>query len=124
MTDSSWLILTGRYGGDKRDPSREDLADAIWELFVEDLPEMAEGDYAEHGAASLRYGFDEGPMFVVEIARNGRVRFEEWADQDYEKELAPPRMVQSMSQGDALRLWSLLASGDVDAVRLSGWDGV
>src|SRR5262249_45055584 len=48
---------------------------------------MTAADYAEHGAASLRYGFDDGPMYVIEVDRLGRVRFEEWADQDYENEL-------------------------------------
>ena len=122
MTSSAFLILTRRYGGDTRDPSNENLANAIRELFVEDLPGMIEDDYAEHGAASLRYGWDEGPMFVVRVDRRGTVTFEEWADQDYEHELAPPRTLRVRFQGEALQLWALLASGDVNDVRHFGWD--
>ena len=119
--DSGWLILTRRYGADVRDPSDTDLAAAVDELFVENLPGMTEGDYAEHGA-SLRYGFDDGPMYVIAVGRSGTVVFEEWADQDYEEELVPPRTAQGCSQTDALHRWTLLARGDVDGLRALPWD--
>jgi hypothetical protein len=119
MSRTAWLILSRRYGGDLRDPSAEDLDRAVDELFLENLPGMRESDYAEHGAAALRYGFDDGPMYVVEIDRVGNARFEQWQDPDFERELAAPLATRLASPAEALRLWSLLAAGDVDGVR--GW---
>ena len=68
-----WTILTRRYGGDVRDPSPADLAAAIHELYHEDLAGMTSADYEEHGSATLRYGFDEGPMFLVTVTRAAKV---------------------------------------------------
>jgi hypothetical protein len=86
MTSSAarepWVILTARYGSDTSAPTNADLARAIEELYVEDLPGMTEAHYEEHGAAWIRHGFDDGPMYVLEVTRTGIVRFEEWADQD------------------------------------------
>jgi len=121
MTRLGWLILTRRYGGDERDPSVDLLATAVRELFVEDLPGMTEADYAEHGAASLRCGFDEGPMFVLELDRLRTARFEEWADQGFEHELVPARTGALKSQDEALHLFGLLASGDLEALRRWHW---
>jgi len=116
MSQSGWVILRRLYGASRRDPSSEELAAAIRELFVENLPGMTEADYAEHPDASLRYGHDDGPMYVLEIDRHGKATFQEWADQDYETELAPARVLR-LSQDDALRVWTLLASRNVDGVR-------
>lgn len=116
-----WVILSPRYGGDVRDPTADDLARAIRELYVEDLPGMMEGDYEEHGAASLRYGFDEGPMYLLDVTRGGTVTFEEWADQDYDVPIAPPRVLTSVPSQAALKLWTLLAAGDIEQVRRHPW---
>src|SRR5262249_31700824 len=64
-----WVILTRRYGDDTRSPTATQLAEAVAELYQETLPGMSEGDYAEHGDASLRYGWDDGPMFVLAVNR-------------------------------------------------------
>jgi hypothetical protein len=116
MTRASWLILSPRYGGDVRNPSREDLERAIAELFEEQLPGVGASDYAERGAAALRYGFEGGPMYVVEVDRRGNARLEEWADADRERESAAPR-ARHVTADQALRLWALLAAGDVDEIR-------
>jgi hypothetical protein len=81
-TVEPWVILLRRYGTETRSPSTGDLAKAVSELFDESIPAMTESDYREHGAASLRYGFDAGPMFTVEITRSGSATLEQWADQD------------------------------------------
>jgi len=117
-----WVILARRYGGDTRSPTVAQLAEAIAELYHETLPGMTEGDYAEHGAASLRYGYDDGPMYVLEVNRLREVTLEEWADQDYEQELGPPRRMREVSEGQALQLWSWLAEGQIDRVRLQPWE--
>ena len=117
-----WVILTRRYGGDTRNPTVAQLAEAVAELYQETLPGMTEGDYAEHGAASLRCGYDDGPMYILEISRLREVRLEEWADQDFEQELAPPRTMNDVPEDQALRFCSWLAEGQIDQVRSQVWD--
>lgn len=119
--DEPWVILTRRYGGEVRNPTAEELARAIEELYVENLPGMTEVDYEEHGAASLRYGFDDGPMYVLEVSRGGVVALEEWADQDYQTPLSPPRLMASVPPARALELWRWLAKGAIDRVRCQHW---
>ena len=111
-----WRYLQKRYGEDVSAPSRQQLGDAVTELFDETLPGMTQADYEEHGAAHLRYGFDEGPMYVVEISRTGEATLEEWADQDYEQELSPAKTISVTAQ-QALDLWLLLAAGEIERVR-------
>ena len=117
-----WVILTRRYGEDIRAPTAAQLAQAIGELYDERLPGMTERDYEEHGTAWLRCGYDDGPMFVLEVNRLREVTLEEWADQDYEQELAPLRRMREVSQEQALRLWSWLAQGEIDRVRSQPWE--
>ena len=117
-----WVILTRRYGEETGSPTAAQLAEAIAELYHETLPDMTDGDYAEHGAASLRYGYDDGPMFVLEVNRLREITLEEWADQDYEQELAPRRRMQVVPEDQALRLWTLLAQGNIDRIRLQPWE--
>lgn len=116
-----WVILSLRYGGDIDDPTSDDLARAIRELYVEDLPGMTEGDYEEHGAAFLRHGFDDGPMSVLYDRRGGIVTFEEWADRDFNVPLAPARVMTSVTPQVALGLWMCLAGGRIEQVRDHAW---
>lgn len=117
-----WVILTRRYGGDTRSPTVAQLAEAVAELYHETLPGMTDVDYAEHGAASLRYGYDDGPMYVLEINRLREARLEEWADQDFEQELAPPRTMHGVPEDQSLQLWSWLAEGKIEQVRSQPWE--
>lgn len=117
-----WVILTRRYGADTRSPTLAQLAEAIAELYHEMLPDMNLGDYAEHGTASLRYGYDEGPMYVLEVNRLHEVTLEEWADQDYEQRIAPRRIRREVPQKQAVRLWNWLAEGQIDRVRQQPWE--
>lgn len=116
-----WIILTWRYGGDTPSPTLAQLAQAVAELYHETLPGMTKGDYAEHGAASLRCGYDDGPMLLLEVNRLREVRLEEWADQDYEHELAAPRTMREVPEEQALQLWTWLAQGEIDRVRSQPW---
>jgi hypothetical protein len=122
LMNEPWVILTRRYGNDTRNPTPSQLAEAIAELYHETLPDMTESDYAEHRSASLRYGCDDGPMFVLEVSRLHQVTLEEWADQDYGQQLAPPRRMQGISEERALRLWTSLAQGDIERVRSEPWE--
>lgn len=65
------MILSVRYGGDVRNPSAEELSRAVSEVYHEDIPGMTEDDYAEHPSAGLRCGFDDGPMYVLDIYEMG-----------------------------------------------------
>jgi hypothetical protein len=115
------IVLLHRYGEETRSPTLAQLAQAVAELYHEALPGMRAGDYAEHGAASLRYGYDGGPMYVLEITRLQEVIFEEWADQDYERELVPPRKMRVVPEEMALQLWTWLTEGAVDRVHSQPW---
>jgi len=111
-----WTILLRRYGAELSSPSKAALSDAVREVFHEDLAGITEGDYVEHGAASLRYGFDEGPMYVIEITRSGNASFEQWADQDYRHELGPS-VTRPVNEKKALELWLMLSKGEIENIR-------
>jgi hypothetical protein len=91
------------------------VAAAIREVFVDDLPGMEAGDYEEHGEMYLRRGRDDGSMHVLRVDCLQRATLEEWADQDYGRELGSPRSLEQISQGDALNLCLLFARGDIAA---------
>lgn len=112
-----WCYLLRRYGEEIAKPTRDEISAAVKELYEENLPGMTAGDYEEHGAGSLRYGYDDGPMYVLEITRHGTARLEEWTDQDYEMELCPMREVKALPQDKAVVLWVHLAAGEIEAVR-------
>ncbi|KJV32493.1 hypothetical protein [Luteibacter yeojuensis] len=91
-------------------PTAQHIDAALDELFD------PRDDDDEHGDASLRHGYDDGPMHVVDITRTGRATFSQWADQDYEVELAPP-LDRIVDRAQARAIWLLLAKGAVDEVR-------
>ncbi len=113
VTSHGWLILTKRYGADVRAPTAVELAEAVREVFDPTI------DDEEHGAAFLRYGHDDGPMYVVELTCGRIARYVEWADQDDVEPLAPAREAEDVGDAEALQLWTLLSRGDVAALR--GW---
>lgn len=121
---TAWVILTSRYGGGKRQPSEIDLARAIDELFDEILSGMSEADYAEHPNAWLTYGFDDGPLRVIDVDRTGVVIFSKYADADLE-ELQSEHTVRGVDGDRALSLWKWLANGEIEKIVASypdcGW---
>lgn len=124
MSNSTgWVILTKRYGEDVRQPSGEDLAQAIDELFVEEGEGMTEADYADHPNAYLRYGFDEGPVFVAEANRNKSATLSKYADQDDIDAMVEATF--NMDRDTILSLWRRLALGRVEEIRSAyprcGW---
>jgi hypothetical protein len=119
---SAWVILTTRYGADIREPTSDHLRSALAEVYHEDHLAMTEGDYAEHPNAWLRYGFDSGPMYVLNVYRSRTVYFSQWADSDYEKEREPEAEKINVAERDALGLWELLTTGNIDEVKAWGWD--
>jgi hypothetical protein len=113
---ATWNILTRRYGVDVRDPSHAQLLQAVDELYDENIEGMEEGDYAEHPNAFLRYGTDDGPMFVVDAYRNGTVILAKYADQDF-GEPSHEMTLSSVPRERLLELWASLASGDFERIR-------
>lgn len=77
---------------------------------------MTQADYAAHPEASLRFGFDGGPMYVLSVNRQGSAVLEVWNDMDYEVEAKSPRKLASVTQAQATELWRLLANGDLPNV--------
>lgn len=117
----SWLILTRRFGGDLREPTADDLRLALAEVYHETHPELTEADYAEHPNASLRLGFEDGPMYVLDVYRGGRVHFAQWADTDFDEELEPEAVKRDASESEAFQLWELLARREIDQIKSRGW---
>lgn len=117
----SFLILSRRFGGDTRDPSDSELEDALRQVFIEDDPQLTEADYEEHRGAFLRFGSDEGPMFVVYVYRHGDVVLEQWADADYEDELVAELHLHHVTFDDALRFWKLASDQNISGLRQEPW---
>jgi hypothetical protein len=106
---NQWCVLTTRMGADVREPTYADLRAALEDVFtsVDD----------EHPNTSLRLGADTGPMFVLSVYSSKRVVFEQWADADFDVELAPPIILTDVRQEVSVMLWQALRNGDIDAVR-------
>ena len=121
---AGWTILSTRYGGDIRQPSNEQLAQAIDEVVTEAIHGMTEQDYAEHPNAWLRYGFDEGPVYVIDAYRGGTVICSQFADQD-DVDPVSEHALKDVPREQLLSLWNRLADGDVTSIRAEhpdlGW---
>ncbi len=109
---NSFCILTTRFGRDKVDPISVDLESAIDEVF------SLQDD--EHPNTWLRFGSDKGEMFTLDVYHGCRIVFEQWADTEYETELAPPGQLV-LSRQEVQVLWQSLQAGDIDGIRSQAW---
>jgi hypothetical protein len=109
----AWVVLTNAHGRDIVAPSESQLAAALAEVYC-----AAPGG---EGAAVLRFGYDDGLMYEMEVKRGGEVRFEEWSDRDCELALASPKQMSALSQREALQLWLWLAQRQVAKIRGPPW---
>jgi hypothetical protein len=116
MDLTAWVISTTRWGKDIRAPEEATLDVALRDVYHESTGEMIAASYEEHPNAWLRYGFDEGPVFVLDVYRTGRIVFDQWADQDFEKRLAPESSM-NVAEAEARQLWRWLAQGETGKVR-------
>ena len=105
-----WLTLTGIDGRDIASPTEKKVAAVLAELFAQ----------TEAASASLRFGYDDGLMYVAEVSNTGQVSFEEWSDRDCELALAPARQMQ-LVQAQALQLWGLMCKRQVSRIRELDW---
>ncbi len=102
-------------------PTEKQLVSALHEVYVENALAGHGGDASDHGSAVLRFGYDDGLMYVLEVMCGGTVTFEEWGDQDCEIELAAPRSMTLVPKELALQLWQWLAHRQVAKIRSQPW---
>lgn len=112
----AWLILTGADGRDIAAPTEAQLTQALAEVY----DGRARAPDGGPGSAVLKFGYDDGLMYLLEVAGGGAVRYEEWSDRDCEIALADPRRM-SAGQADALQLWKWLAQRQVARIREQDW---
>jgi len=113
----AWLTLTRIDGRDIAAPTDKQLAATLTELYA--LGKQAQSP-GEPVTAALRFGYDDGLMYVAEVSCTGDIRFEEWSDRDCEIALAAPRLM-SAGKAKALELWSLMAKRQVSKIRDLAW---
>jgi hypothetical protein len=112
----SWIVLTSLDGHDTSAPSDEQLVAALADVY----PPRTRRAERESGSAALRFGYDDGLMYVAEVNTDGDISFEEWSDRDCEMALSAPRRMHVTSD-QALQLWRWLAQRQVSRIRELPW---
>jgi hypothetical protein len=107
----AWVVLTGADGRDLAAPSPSQLEAALGALYRGQGEEVV----------VLRFGYDDGLMYEIEVGRGGDVKFEEWSDSDREIALANPKTMAALTQDKALQLWTWLAQRQVSKIRSQPW---
>jgi len=115
----AWVTLTRPDGRDVAAPSEAQMAAALAEVYSGKVA----GPDGGPGSAVLRFGYDDGLMYELEVSSGGAVRFAEWSDRDCEIALADPRLMTALAQADALQLWRLMAQRQVAKIRSQPWLG-
>ena len=113
----AWVVLTSLDGRDIAAPTDKQLAATLAEIYARN---KKKGVPPEPASAALRFGYDDGLMYVAEVSSNGEISFEEWSDRDCELALARPRRMTA-NQTEALQLWHLLARRQVSKIRELAW---
>ena len=113
----AWVVLTSADGRDVSGPSEAQMAAALADVYGGKVASADGGP----GSAVLRFGYDDGLMYEVEVSGGGAVRFAEWSDRDCEISLATPRLMHALAQADALQLWRMLAQRQVAKIRNQPW---
>jgi hypothetical protein len=113
----AWVVLTGSDGRDIASPSASQLAAALAELY------QGAGRAPDHEPepAVLRFGYDDGLMYELEVGHGGNVKFEEWSDSDREIALASPKTMSALTVDQASQLWTWLAQRQVAKIRSQPW---
>jgi hypothetical protein len=112
---ASWFILTKRFGADVRSPSANAIQQAIREVVD---PAFA-GD-VEHTRVSVRFGRDDGPLYVLTYDTSHQLTFEQWVNQDFESPLAPSGFLAHITPPEATRLMECLGRGELETVKQCG----
>lgn len=113
----AWLELTRADGREVAAPSEAQLTAALAEVYGGKVA----GPDGGPASAVLRFGYDDGLMYEMEVSGGGAVRFAEWSDRDRELALADPRLMKALPQAAALQLWRLMARRQVAQIRGQPW---
>ncbi|MES2319444.1 MAG: hypothetical protein V4631_18340 [Pseudomonadota bacterium] len=113
----AWVTLTSVDGRDIAAPTEQQLAAQLAELYGKRPNGAAE---PEPLSAALRFGYDDGLMYVAEVSSTGDIQFEEWSDSDCELALAAPRRMKA-SQVQAQELWAMMTRRQVSRIRALAW---
>lgn len=113
----AWVTLTSVDGREIAAPTEQQRAAALAELYGRRKKGSAE---AEPASAALKFGYDDGLMYVAEVTSAGEISFEEWSDSDCELALAAPRRMQA-SREQALQVWDMMARRQVSKIRELAW---
>ena len=113
----AWLVLTRPDGRDVSAPSEAQMAAALADVYSGKVQSVD----GTPGSAVLRFGYDDGVMYEMEVSSGGAVRFAEWSDRDCEIALASPRTMTVKKQADALQLWRMMAQRQVAKIRSQPW---
>ena len=113
----AWLVLTRPDGRDVSAPSEAQIAAALADVYSGKVQSVD----GTPGSAVLRFGYDDGLMYEMEVSSGGAVRFAEWSDRDCEIALASPRTMTVKKQADALQLWRMMAQRQVAKIRSQPW---
>ena len=112
----AWVILTSADGRDIAAPTETELAATLADIYAR----RKRSGEDEPATAALRFGYDDGLMYVAEVSSTGEISFEEWSDRDCELALARPRRMNA-NQSEALQLWCWLARRQVAKIRELAW---
>jgi hypothetical protein len=113
----AWVTLIGVDGREIAAPSEAQLAATLTALYAARKKSIPE---AEPASATLRFGYDDGLMYVADISSTGKLSFEEWSDRDCEIALAAPRHMQA-SLAQAREVWAMMARRQVSRIRDLPW---
>jgi hypothetical protein len=114
----AWVELTRPDGRNVSAPTEAQLAAVLSEVYSG----KAQAPDGGPGTAVLRFGYDDGLMYEVEVGAGGAICFAEWSDRDCEIALAHPRKMAGAAQEDAFQLWKWLAQRQVAKIRSQPWE--
>ncbi len=121
MSKIGWSHLNSRFGNLASETSRPNIEVAVREMFHEDHPDLLEGDYAEHSAMWIDYGFDAGPVYTLYIRRRGLVVLEKRLDQD-DLDPAESYELQNTTEPECVALGLELVAADINSVMSRPWN--
>jgi len=109
----AWCVLTGRYGHTTLSPTDARLIQAANDLYGASLADVSEQDSQ---VACLRFGWDEGPVFVIEATSAKKVALEKYAD-SYCERIVSKVLLPNVTEQELVELWQALAMGNIDWVK-------
>src|SRR3546814_13948579 len=100
--NTTWTILTGRFGSDVRNPCKDDLRYALDQLFNETDPDISQAPNETHPEARIRWAQNNDQLFVHTANSHGHMTFEQWDDQAMDEVMAPRLQRDNVTDEQAL----------------------